>query len=59
MLSGQTEVRRPGFPPSPATDALCNFEQGLSFSKLDVLSSCFIHYHHQNDQRRSVPDSTA
>lgn len=60
---GQAEVRRPGALPSSAVDALSNFELGLpplrlSFPKMDVLSSCFIHYHHQNDQQHSAQDST-
>lgn len=53
VLRRQAEARRPSALPSSAVDALCNFELsfcplGLSFPKMDVLSSCFIHYHHQN-----------
>ena len=31
---------------------------GLSFPKMDALTSGFIHYHHQNDQLHSAWDST-
>lgn len=57
MLRAQAEVRRPGFP-SLAADPLCNSKPdlaslGLGFLTSGVLSHCFTHYHHQNDQPHS------